>query len=150
MKINWGMGIVIAFGLFITFILYFVFTVQSDSKYDNELVVEEYYKHDAHFGDEMARVQNVADLGQKPTINNASNGVEIIFPKVFVPKNIKGKVSLYRPSNKKLDFEIPISLSDATTLLIPKKSLAGGRWDINMEWQYEGKSYLSKETIYIN
>ena len=150
MKISWGTGIVIAFSLFISFILYFVFTVQSDSKYDNELVVEEYYKHDAHFGDEMNSVQNVAELAQKPTINSVSNGIKIIFPNVFVTKNIKGKVSLYRPSNKKLDFEIPISLSDATTLLIPKKSLAGGRWDINMEWQYEGKSYLSKETIYFN
>ena len=27
-RISWGTGIVIAFGLFITFILYFVFTVQ--------------------------------------------------------------------------------------------------------------------------
>ena len=150
MKINWGVGIVIAFGLFITFILYFVVMVQSDSKYDNDLVVEEYYKHDAKFGDEMARIQNVEDLAQKPTINIVSNGVEIVFPKVFVPVNIKGKVSLYRPSNKKLDFEIPISLSDATTLLIPIKSLVGGRWGVNMEWQYDGKSYLSKETIYIN
>ena len=150
MKINWGVGIVIAFGLFITFILYFVVMVQSDSKYDNDLVVEEYYKHDAKFGDEMARIQNVEDLAQKPTINVVSNGVEIVFPKIFVPKNIKGKVSLYRPSNKKLDFQIPISLSDATTLLIPIKSLVGGRWDVNMEWQYDGKSYLSKENIYIN
>ena len=150
MKINWGVGIVIAFGLFITFILYFVVMVQSDSKYDNDLVVEEYYKHDAKFGDEMARIQNVEDLAQKPTINIVSNGVEIVFPKIFVPKNTKGKVSLYRPSNKKLDFQIPISLSDATTLLIPIKSLVGGRWGVNMEWQYDGKSYLSKETIYIN
>ncbi len=150
MKINWGVGIVIAFGLFITFILYFVVMVQSDSKYDNDLVVEEYYKHDAKFGDEMARIQNVEDLAQKPTINVVSNGVEIVFPKIFVPKNIKGKVSLYRPSNKKLDFQIPISLSDATTLLIPIKSLVRGRWGVNMEWQYDGKSYLSKETIYIN
>ena len=150
MKINWGVGIVIAFGLFITFILYFVVMVQSDSKYDNDLVVEEYYKHDAKFGDEMARIQNAEDLAQKPTINVVSNGVEIVFPKIFVAKNIKGKVSLYRPSNKKLDFQIPISLSDATTLLIPIKSLVGGRWGVNMEWQYDGKSYLSKETIYIN
>ena len=95
MKINWGVGIVIAFGLFITFILYFVVMVQSDSKYDNDLVVEEYYKHDAKFGDEMARIQNVEDLAQKPTINIVSNGVEIVFPKIFVPKNIKGKLSLY-------------------------------------------------------
>lgn len=149
MKINWGTGIVIAFGLFMTFILFFVFKVQSDSKYDNELVVEEYYKHDIHFADEMVRIQNAHDLAKKPIITATSEGITTVFPDVFVLKNIKGKVSLYRPSNKKLDFEVPISLSNAT-LLIPKKSLVGGRWDINMEWQYEGKSYLTKETIYIN
>jgi hypothetical protein len=149
MKINWGTGIVIAFALFMTFILYFVFKVQSDSKYDNELVVDEYYKHDVHFGDEMVRIQNAHDLVKKPIITNTPEGITIVFPDTFVPKNIKGNVSLYRPSNKKLDFEVPISLSNST-LLIPKKSLVGGQWDINMEWQYDRKSYLTKETIYLN
>lgn len=148
-KINWGTAIILAFGLFMTFILYFVFKVQSNSKYDNELVVDEYYKHDAHFGDEMIRVQNAHDLAQKPIIVSNNNGITVNFPLVFEPKEIKGKVSLYRPSNKKLDFEVPISLS-SSTLLIPKTSLVDGRWDINMEWQYEGKSYLTKEVIYIN
>jgi hypothetical protein len=149
MKINWGTGIVIAFAIFITFILYFVFTVQSNSEYDNELVVEEYYKHDAKFGDEMARIQDAQDLKQKPLITNTSEGITIVFPEVFIPKNIKGKVVFYRPSNKKFDFEVPISLS-ASSLNVPKKRLIGGRWNINMEWQYEGKQYLTKDTIYIN
>jgi nitrogen fixation protein FixH len=147
-KFNWGTGIVIAFGLFMTFILYFVVEVQSNSKYDNDLVVEEYYKHDARFGEEMQRSQNAQNLAQKPTIVLTSEGAEIRFPATFVPNKIKGIVSLYRPSNKKFDFEIPISISEST-LLIPKKSLIDGRWDINMEWQYEGKAYLTKEIIYI-
>ena len=148
MKINWGTGVVIAFALFITFILYFVFKVQSNSKYDNELVVEEYYKHDALFGDEMTRVQNAQDLPQKPVITVAAEGITVVFPKEFTPKEIKGKVSLYRSSNKKLDFSVPISLS-TSSLLIPNDKLVGGRWEINMEWQYQGKQYLTKETIYI-
>lgn len=148
MKINWGTGVVIAFALFITFILYFVFKVQSNSKYDNELVVPEYYKHDAHFGDEMVRVQNAQDLAQKPIILIVAAGITIVFPEVFNPKNIKGKVSLYRSSNQKLDFDVPISLS-SSSLLIPKDKLIGGRWEINMEWQYQGKQYLTKETVYI-
>lgn len=149
MKINWGTGIVIAFALFMAFILYFVIEVQSNSKYDNDLVVEEYYKHDAQFGKEMQRTQNAQDLTVKPKVNLITEGVAITFPTAFVPNKIKGTVSLYRPSNKKMDFEIPISISEPT-LLIPKKSLIGGRWDINMEWQYEGKAYLTKETIYIH
>jgi nitrogen fixation protein FixH len=148
MKVNWGTGIVIAFALFITFILYFVFSVQSNSKYDNELVVEEYYKHDAKFGDEMARVQNAQDLPQKPQIKNTSEGITIVFPDVFVPKDIKGKVAFYRPSNKKFDFDVPISLS-GSILNVPKEKLLGGRWEINMEWQYQGKQYLTKEVVYI-
>ncbi|CAN1491129.1 Nitrogen fixation protein FixH [Flavobacteriaceae bacterium] len=148
MKINWGTSIVIAFALFMTFILYFVFQVQSNSKYDNDLVVEEYYKHDAHFGEEMIRIQNANNLVQKPIITVSKLGITIVFPNDFEPKNIKGKVSLYRPSNKKLDFEVPISLSNPT-LLIPVSNLVGGRWDINMEWQYSGKQYLTKEIIYI-
>jgi hypothetical protein len=148
MKINWGTSIVIAFALFMTFILYFVFQVQSNSKYDNDLVVEEYYKHDAHFDEEMIRIQNANNLVQKPIITVSKLGITIVFPKDFEPKNINGKVSLYRPSNKKLDFEVPISLSNPT-LLIPVSNLVGGRWDINMEWQYIGKQYLTKEIIYI-
>lgn len=149
MKINWGTGIVIAFALFITFILYFIIKIQISPKYDNELVVQEYYKHDAKFGDEMARIQNAQDLTQKPEITNASNGITIVFPDVFIPKNIKGTLAFYRPSNKKFDFEVPILLSGAT-LNVPKKMMLGGRWNINMEWQYEGKQYLTKDTIYIH
>ncbi|MEN9907860.1 MAG: hypothetical protein RLZZ540_1001 [Bacteroidota bacterium] len=148
MKINWGTGLVIAIALFMSFILYFVIKVQSNSKYDNELVVEEYYKHDARFQEEMERVQNAQDLKQKPIITLTNQGITIVFPEPFVPNQITGKVSLYRPSNKKLDFDTPISLSNPT-LLIPKSKLVGGQWDINMEWQYNGKKYLTKESIYI-
>ena len=149
MKINWGTGIVIAFALFMTFILYFVFEVQSNSKYDNDLVVEEYYKHDLHFQDEMKRIQNAHDLQQKPTVVFNSEGVKVVFPETFEADKIKGNVLLYRASNKKFDFNTPIVLSNPA-LLIPKNKLIKGQWNVNMEWQYEGKKYLSKEVIYVN
>ncbi|OOV16192.1 FixH family protein [Flavobacterium sp. LM4] len=149
MKINWGTGIVIAFGLFMTFILYFVFEVQSNSKYDNDLVVEEYYKHDSHFQEEMARIQNSHDLQHKPSIKYVEDGVRITFPGTFESNKLEGNVLLYRPSNKKFDFNTQIALTNSS-LLIPQKKLVKGRWDVNMEWQYEGKKYLTKEVIYVN
>ncbi|MGO4771902.1 FixH family protein [Flavobacterium sp. W22_SRS_FK3] len=149
MKINWGNGIVIAFALFMTFILYFVFEVQSNSKYDNDLVVEEYYKHDSHFQEEMARVQNAHDLQQKPSITYSKEGVKVTFPNIFENDKVKGNVLLYRPSNKKFDFNTKITLVNSS-LVIPQKKMIKGRWDVNMEWQYEGKKYLTKEVIYVN
>ena len=146
-SLNWGTGIVISFVLFMSFILYFVIKVQSSSKYNNELVVEEYYKKDAHFETEMMQIQNAHDLAQQPQILVNAQGISVVFPKQFDPAKMNGTVSLYRPSNKKLDFEIPISTS-SSTLLIPDTSLIGGQWDITLSWEYEGKSYLSKHNIY--
>ncbi|MEN9324003.1 MAG: hypothetical protein RL699_1783 [Bacteroidota bacterium] len=144
---NWGTGIVLSFVFFMCFILYFVIKVQSNSKYDNELVVEEYYKKDAHFETEMVQLQNAHDLAQQPQISTNAQGILVVFPKQFNPANLKGIVSLYRPSNKKLDFEMPISTS-SSTLLIPKKSLVGGLWDITLRWEYEGKTYQSQHNLY--
>lgn len=149
MKINWGTSIVIAFALFMSFILYFVIKVQSDSKYDNDLVVEEYYKYDAHYQEQMARIQNAHDLPLKLTFDITKAGLVVNFPKDFIPQKIKGNILLYRPSNKKFDFNMPIKLTK-NDLLVPKSKLVNGRWNIEMEWQYEGKEYLTKELIYVN
>lgn len=147
MKINWGTGIVIAFGLFMTFILFFVFKVQTNSKYDNELVVEDYYQQELKVQGNIEKTQNANALEEKVTISKSEEGITVQFPTEFDFQNIKGKVSLYRPSNQKLDFEIPISLS-TSHLLIPKSNLVGGLWDITIEWEYNDVNYLNKESVY--
>ena len=146
MKINWGTGIVISFALFMSFILYFVFKVQSNHKYDNELVTEDYYKQELAYSKEMNKEQNALDMAVQVVITKTNEGITIDFPKDFDSSKIKGKVSLYRPSNQKLDFEVPISLS-SPHLLIPKSNLVSGLWDIAVDWNYEGKDFLNKEVI---
>ena len=147
MKINWGTSIVIAFGLFMSFILFFVFKVQSDVKYDNELVTEDYYQKEMEVQGNIEKTNNANALNSKVRIEKVENGIKVFFPEEFDYKNIKGKVSLYRPSNQKLDSEMQISLS-SSHLLIPKSNLVGGLWDITIDWEYEGKEYRTKESIY--
>ena len=146
MKINWGTGIVIAFGLFIIFILSFVYKVQSNQKYDNELVTKDYYKKEALVQGDIEKQQNANALTSKVVIENTAEGIKIQFPVDFDYSKINGKVSLYRPSSQKLDFEIPISLS-SPHLLIPKSNLAGGLWDISIDWEYDGVKYLNKDSF---
>lgn len=148
MKINWGTGIVIAFGLFIVFILSFVYRVQSNQKYDNELVTDEYYKKEALVQGDIEKQENANALTNKVIIEKTAEGVKVQFPADFDYSKINGKVSLYRPSSQKLDFEIPISLS-SPHLLIPKSNLAGGLWDISIDWEYDGVKYLNKDSFRI-
>lgn len=142
------MGIVLAFALFMAFIMFLVVKVQSDSQYDNEMVVEDYYKQERVLEERLTREHNAAILQHKLTINTKGNNITVQFPADFDASKIQGKVSLYRPSSQNLDFEIPISIS-TPLLLIPKSDLAGGRWDITIEWEYMGKPYLNKETLSI-
>lgn len=147
MKINWGTGIVIAIALFMSFILYFVLKVQSDSTYDHELVTEEYYKKELDFQNQINKTQNSLDKGYQVKIEKTADGIQFKFPTELDKAAIQGKVSFYRPSDQRLDFEYQIS-DLQTDLLIPNKSLVEGRWDITIDWQYEGKNYFTEETLY--
>lgn len=146
MKFNWGTGIVIAIVAFMSFIMYFVIKMSTDNTYSHDLVTEKYYQKELGFQSEIDAEKNASNLKEKVTVQRTENGLKIDFPKEFTPEDIKGKVFLYRPSNKQLDFEIPISISN-TYLLVPEKRLVDGRWNINIAFQHKNKDYLIKKEI---
>ncbi|MEZ4796496.1 MAG: FixH family protein [Flavobacteriaceae bacterium] len=146
MKINWGTGIVIAFIAFISFIMYFVVNMNVNKKYDHDLVTEDYYKKELEFQNDINKETNAKNLSENLNWKKTNEGLVITFPETFDINSISGKVFLYRPSNKQFDFETQISMSNHI-LLIPDSSLLDGRWNIKVDWQYNGKSYLYKKEI---
>jgi len=146
MKFNWGTGIVLAFVAFIAFIMYFVILASTDNRANHDLVTEEYYKEELAYQNEIDALSNAKDYATRFSFVHQENGLAITFPPKMKYKEIKGKVSLYRPSNKHLDFDFPISLSNKH-LLIPDKRLLDGRWDIKIYWNYQGKELLVKKSI---
>lgn len=146
MKINWGTGIVLAFIAFISFIMFFVIRMNVQSKYDHDLVTDSYYEEELLYQNDIDKQRNAQKLIQNVAMTQTKEGIVITFPKTFAANNIKGKVFLYRPSNRHFDFEIPISLSNHT-LLIPDNRLLGGRWNLTVDWSYDEVQYLYKEEI---
>jgi hypothetical protein len=60
--------------------LYFVFKVQSDSQYDNELVVEDYYKKEATFqGNIRKKSKMPMHITEKVVIKPQREGIKIDF-----------------------------------------------------------------------
>ena len=148
MKFNWGTGIVIAFIGFIGFIMFFIIKMNTDNKYDHDLVTEDYYAQELEYQNDIDKEKNAETLSKNVTWKKTNTGIVVTFPEVLNEKNITGKVFLYRPSNKQFDFETPISLS-SHNLLIPDNRLLDGRWNIKIDWQYNGTYYLfKKELVY--
>lgn len=146
MKINWGTGIVLAFIGFISFIMYFIIMMNVNNKYDHDLVSEDYYADELKYQKDIDKLNNANTLNTNISYEKTAEGLLIKFPEAFDYKSITGNMFLYRPSNKQLDFDTAISLSNSN-LLIPDKRLVDGRWNIKVDWQYKGKSYLFKESI---
>ncbi len=146
MKISWGTGIVLAFVAFIIFILYFVFLASTRNQANHDLVTREYYKEELAYQQEIDAQQNALKYAKETTFKKTTEGLIITFPEDFKFDNTQGIVSLYRPSNKHLDFDLPVSLSN-THLLIPDKQLVDGRWDIRISWSHSDQNYLIKESI---
>ena len=146
MKINWGTGIVIAFVLFISFIGYFVVRMNIDTRTDHELVTDNYYEKELIYQQEIDAQKATIEAGVNPKVARVDEGLLITFSEQFEPNQVFGEVSLYRPSNQLLDFNLPIKLSN-THMLIPDKKLVGGRWDLSITWTYKDKKFLYNEKL---
>ncbi|QMU65749.1 MAG: cytochrome C oxidase Cbb3 [Flavobacteriaceae bacterium] len=148
MKINWGKGIVIAIIFFVGFIMYFVITMTTNTKFNYDLVTEKYYEKELTYQQKIDASKNIQALEGKISLEKIADGLLIKFPRDFQDKVLEGKVFLYRPSDKQLDFELPLS-KIRNYLLVPDKRLLDGRWNISIEFTDQNKNYFfSEEIIY--
>lgn len=146
MKLNWGTSIVIAIVSFIGFILFFVVRMGTDDKANHDLVTKDYYRDELRYQNEIDAETKAKTDDVQLVVVKKPEGLFVHFPERLESKKIQGKVFLYRPSDKHLDFDFPIGLSNSH-LLIPDKRLVDGRWNIKVSWEYNGNSYLHKESI---
>lgn len=146
MKMNWGTGIAIFLGLFIIFILYFVVRI-STSEFETQLVTEDYYGAEMVYQREINAEENLKKLNGRITSRKSPEGLLIQMPADNDYSTVSGYVTMYRPSDNKLDFKMAIELGRSLSILVPKEKLVAGRWDIIMEWQQDGETYMYKEKI---
>lgn len=140
MRINWGTGLVIAMILFIGFILFFVVQIVTDSKHDYDLVTEDYYSRELVYQDELDAEKNSNSLKNNIASKRTDDGWVFVFPEEVEGSKVSGKVIMYRPSDKNLDFELPLEMQ-GNEFLIPNNKIVSGRWNATIIWDYEGKQY---------
>lgn len=146
MKINWGTGIVIGMISFIIFIMVMVITMMTNEEFNHDLVTEGYYEKDLVYQNEIDAETNLSNLSSEIMVHKTREGLEIKFPNDVFGKEIHGKVEMYRPSNKKMDFQMPLLIKDSI-FLIPANRLVEGQWKVTVAWEMEGQKYLYKNQM---
>lgn len=140
-KFNWGTGIFLFYSAFVIFMLSLVFMAMQQ---DIQLVTENYYTKGVDFQSQINEQNNVAALKEKPTVKQLENGnVEIKFP-ISDASQIKGEIAFFRPSDKDLDFTIPIQLKKESNQIITQK-IEHGLWKVKLSWTEDDETGNDKK-----
>ena len=140
---NWGNRIVVAFVIFIAFILYMVVVAFQQ---DFDLVAEDYYAQEINFQDKMDQIANLEDLGEKVSVNIGDKSIILTFPKDQEPI---GEIHFYHPSREIFDKKLPIAMNSENIQNIERGELVSGNYRVNISWESGGKEYFQQEKIYL-
>lgn len=141
---NWGKWIIVAFVLFAAFIGTLVTVCV---KQDVSLVSKTYYQDELAFDEQIARIRNVSDLSQKPTITKGKGVIEVSYDHFSEIK--EGTLTLFRPSDPSKDRSFAIEKDTASKQIFPVDGLTGGMYRARLQWTMDGKEYFLEEIIYI-
>jgi len=143
MKLNWGTGIAvfyISFVLFIGFMIYLTTT----QKYD--LVTENYYEEEIKYQSKIDQKERANDLEGNLFVSIEGENLKINFPDQ--EGLLKGKVVCFRPSDEDKDFGQEISTKKGFYEL-PLEKFSKGKYILKINWEAEGETYYSEQTVII-
>ena len=147
MKINWGTGIalsIIFFTLISLAFIYFAFNQEVN------LVRDDYYEAELEYNEKMETLNRTANLKDNVRVSLDNKNLSIQFPQEFDWEKIKGKVLLYRPSDRRLDRSYDIDLDSTYIQLIKKDLLSPGMWKVQINWSIDTINYFNEEIIMVN
>ncbi|MES2519944.1 MAG: FixH family protein [Bacteroidota bacterium] len=139
---NWGKSIVLSFVVFASFIGTMAYKMAT-AKVD--LVRTNYYQKEIEFQQQINRVHNSTALksNKAMTYSPETQVLRIGFPATVS----KGEVTFFRPSDKGLDFTIPIqkiSLFNYST-----EKLTKGYWKVQATWTDGIREYYLEDELTI-
>lgn len=139
---NWGTKLVIGLALFMSFIIgmvVYMFSVQDK----DSLVDENYYEQGIHFDQQVEALQRVADEQVAPAIQIAEN--QIILQ---LKQAADYELRLLRPSSAREDrVRKGKTLGDANLIVVDRRGMGKGLWQLSLSWHSKGKSYLYKKQL---
>lgn len=146
LKMHWGHGIAIFFTLFVILL---VSTVIFTTTINTGLVEEDYYAKDLAYQKHIEQVSRTNKLKTPLQIEFKALKQELhmTFPELGPSEAFSGRINLYRPSNKNLDYAIPISVDSSYTQILSIAALTKGLWRVKIFWNFKNTQYYNEVEI---
>ena len=146
-RMSWGTGIVIAFGVFGFGLAAMLWIALS---HPTDLVIDDYYERGLEYEPRIQSIERARLSGTAMAVTGAIGGVTIRLPEIVRPAEIQGTVTLYRPSDRAMDFAAPLRLDSTGLMRIESARLQPGLWTVKVQWLLDGAEYYEEAKIVLN
>jgi hypothetical protein len=140
---NWGKSIVLVFIVFAGFIGTLVYKM---TRQHVDLVRDDYYQTEMTYQQQIDRVTNASR--QSPVAMKyvaSQHKLTIALPKMLRT----GDVRFYRPSDRKLDFTVPIAAQHTDQQQLSTAELARGFWRVQLTWTDGQRDYYTEQDLFL-
>ena len=140
----WPYAIIAWMALFATGVFSYIVFAQGHKM---DLVRADYYDEEIKFQQQIDRVNRTKAVERQVAITRAEGAIRIVLPPEHARQKPTGTVHLYRPSNAKLDQQIPLSLGGEAVQNIDTKSLQSGLWKVRVTWKVGDEEFFHDQSV---
>ncbi|MFC3415515.1 FixH family protein [Algoriphagus hitonicola] len=138
---DWGKGIILTIiGFVIVVMTMVVISVRMDGI---ELVTDNYYEQEIKYQDRIDEEKLTLALGRDVLVYESDTKSVIL----DLPVGSKGKLNLFRPSERALDQELAVEIKDVGKKEVSIKHLKPGYWRVQLSWTENGENYYQEKKI---
>lgn len=143
---NWGTGITIVIIVAAAMLIFLVFKSMNVTF---EMAEKNYYAEELKFNGKMQASENALNLSAPITIQETEDFLVIQFPPECIGQKLKGTIILYRPSAENKDISLPVAPNEEGKIIITKKNLLKGLYQLKANWEMNGKSYNVEKSFFV-
>ena len=143
----WPVAIV---GYFIAGITFLVCYIVWAAHQREDLVSENYYETEIRYQQQIDRMKQSQPFDSLPivTYDDTRHSIVISLPEKE-SVGVTGQVHLYRPSDARLDRNVPLAPDQQGVQQLDAKPLAGGLWKVRVQWSAGGRDYFCDRSVVI-
>ncbi|GAA4356517.1 hypothetical protein GCM10023185_20360 [Hymenobacter saemangeumensis] len=142
----WPYAIIATFVLFAAYIGYMV---QQAMRSSVDLVSADYYQQELQHQQRMSALARTAALPAPVEVSHKAEAKELALqlPVTLAAQLSSGKVQFFRPSDKALDFSVPLQPNAQGQQRLSTARLKAGLWRVRLDFEAAGQAYFVEKEI---
>ena len=117
------------------------------TKYDHELVTEDYYAKELAYQEKIDAGENLAKSTFDVEVKRVDGKLKLLFDQLPSGHDLSGEVKFYKPDNEAMDQTYPIELQDGSQEMELMSEGKFGRYKIQVSFELDGKQFYKEQEL---